>query len=161
MRLLTQTMIARLTGMDVVNASIYDGASSLGEAILMSANIKRKRKVVISGAIHPEYITTAKTYGFGGEIDIITSAYTSSYETDWKQVEELIDDKTAALVISMPNFFGVLEDVKQAQKIAQKKGIMLIVSVNPISLGLLKQPADYGADIVVGEGQPLATIEFC
>lgn len=150
-----QTMIARLTGMDVVNASIYDGASSLGEAILMSANIKRKRKVVISGAIHPEYITTAKTYGFGGEIDIITSAYTSSYETDWKQVEELIDDKTAALVISMPNFFGVLEDVKQAQKIAQKKGIMLIVSVNPISLGLLKQPADYGADIVVGEGQPL------
>jgi glycine dehydrogenase subunit 1 len=150
-----QTMVAKLTGMDVVNASIYDGASSLAEAILMACNIKKKNKVVLSGTLHPEYITTAKTYGFGAEIDVVSSSYTPSYETDWEQVEDLIDDRTAALAISMPNFFGVLEDVKRAEKIAQEKGILLIVSANPISLGLLKPPSDYGADIVVGEGQPL------
>ncbi len=150
-----QTMMARLTGMDVVNASIYDGASSLGEAVLMACNIKKKNKVVFSGAIHPEYLTTAKTYGFGNGIDIVSSVYTSSCETDWKQLEKLVDDNTAAIVISMPNFFGVIEDVKQAEKIAQAKDVMLIVSTNPITLGLLKPPSDYGADIVVGEGQPL------
>lgn len=150
-----QTMIAKLTGMDVVNASIYDGASSLGEAILMACSIKRKDKVILSGAIHPAYITTAETYGFGADIDVISSSYTSSYETDWEQLEDLIDDSTAALVISMPNFFGVLEDVKRAKEIAEKNDLMLIVSANPISLGLLKPPAEYGADIVVGEGQPL------
>lgn len=116
---------------------------------------KEKNKVVLSGTLHPEYITTAKTYGFGAEIDVVFSSYTTSYETDWEQVESLIDDSTAALAISMPNFFGVLEDVKRAEKIAREKGILLIVSANPISLGLLKPPSDYGADIVVGEGQPL------
>ncbi len=150
-----QTMIAGLTGMDVVNASIYDGASSLGEAILMACNIKHKNKVVLSGAIHPAYISTANTYGFGADIDVTCSLYTPSYETDWEQVEDLIDDNTAALVISMPNFFGVLEDVNRAKEIAQKNDIMFIVSANPISLALLKPPAEYGADIVVGEGQPL------
>lgn len=150
-----QTMIAKLTGMDVVNASIYDGASSLAEAILMACNIKKKNKVVLSGTIHPEYITTAKTYGFGAHINVMPSSYTTSYETDWEQVEEIIDGSTAALAISMPNFFGVLEDVKRAEKIAREKDVMLIVSANPISLGLLKPPSDYGADIVVGEGQPL------
>jgi glycine dehydrogenase subunit 1 len=150
-----QTMIAKLTGMDVVNASIYDGASSLAEAVLMACNIKKRNKVVISGAIHPEYITTVKTYGFGADIHVMSSSYTTSYETDWEQVEDLIDDSTAALAISMPNFFGVLEDVKRAEKIAREKGVMLIVLANPISLGLLKPPSDYGAHIVVGEGQPL------
>ena len=148
-------MISNLTGMDVVNASIYDGASSLGEAILMACNIKKKNKVVLSGAIHPEYITTAQTYSFGADIDAVVTPYTPGFETDWENINNLTDDNTAALVVSMPNFFGVLEDIKQAQKFAREKDIMLIVSANPISLALLKPPSEYGADIVVGEGQPL------
>jgi len=150
-----QTMVANLTGVDVVNASIYDGASSLAEAILMACNIKRKSKVVVSGALHPEYINTAKTYGFGAEVDIDTANYTASYETDWSDMENKIDGETAAVVVSMPNFFGVLEDVKRAQKIAQAKQVLLIVVANPISLGILMPPGKYGADIVVGEGQSL------
>ncbi|MGI6423676.1 MAG: aminomethyl-transferring glycine dehydrogenase subunit GcvPA [Tepidanaerobacteraceae bacterium] len=150
-----QSMISNLTGMDVVNASIYDGASSLGEAILMACNIKKKNKVVLSGAIHPEYITTAQTYSFGADIDAVVTPYTPGFETDWENINNLTDDNTAALVVSMPNFFGVLEDIKQAQKFAREKDIMLIVSANPISLALLKPPSEYGADIVVGEGQPL------
>lgn len=150
-----QTMIANLTGMDVVNASVYDGASSLAEAILMACNIKKKQKVIISGALHPEYINTAKTYSNGPKIDIVTTKYTHNYETDWAELENLVDETTAALVVSMPNFFGVLEDVKRAHNIAKEKGLLFILAANPISLGLLKSPGEYGADIVVGEGQPL------
>jgi glycine dehydrogenase subunit 1 len=150
-----QTMIANLTGMDVVNASVYDGASGLAEAVLMACDIKRKGRVVLSGAVHPEYIETVKTYGFGYNKEITVAPYTAAYETDWDRAERLADRETAALVVSMPNFFGVLEDVERARQIAEQKGAMFIVVVNPISLGILKPPGDYGADIVVGEGQPL------
>lgn len=150
-----QTMMANLTGMDVVNASVYDGASSLAEAVLMACDIKRKDRVVISGAVHPEYVETARTYGFGYNKDIAVVPYTESLETNWDKMASVADGDTAAFVISMPNFFGVLEDVKRAEKIAKEKDAMLIVAVNPISLGLVVPPGEYGADIAVGEGQPL------
>jgi glycine dehydrogenase subunit 1 len=150
-----QTMIANLTGMDVVNASVYDGASSLAEAVLMACDIKRKDKVVISGAVHPEYVETARTYGFGYNKDIAVVPYAESLETDWDKMDDMVDGSTAAIVVSMPNFFGVLEDVKRARDIAKAKNVMFIVVANPISLGLLRPPGEYGADIVVGEGQPL------
>lgn len=150
-----QTMISNLTGIDAVNASVYDGGSALGEAILMACNIKRKQKVVISGALHPDYINTAKTYAYGADITIETTDYASNYETDWLDMEDKIDDDTAALVVSMPNFFGTIEDVKKANEIAQAKKVLFIVVTNPMSLGLLAPPGDYGADIVIGEGQPL------
>lgn len=150
-----QTMISKLTGMDVVNASIYDGATSLAEAVLMACDIKRKDKVVISEAVHPEYIETVKTYAFGVNKQIDVVSYNENLETNWKELENSIDKNTAALVVSMPNFFGVLEDVEKASKIAEEKKVMLIVVANPISLGLLVPPGDYGADVVVGEGQPL------
>lgn len=150
-----QTMIAELTGMDAANASLYDGASSLAEAILMACRIKKKNKVVISQTLHPEYIETSQTYALGSDIKVLVSPYNCLYETDWDKLETLIDSETAALVVSVPNFFGVIEDVRRAQKIAQEKGVMLIVAANPIALAFLKPPSEYGADIVVGEGQPL------
>jgi len=150
-----QTMMASLTGMDVVNASVYDGASSLAEAVLMACDIKRKNRVVISGAVHPEYVETAATYGFGYNKEIAVVPYSASMETDWDKLADMVDDGTAAVVISMPNFFGVLEDVSRARHITKQKGVLLIVAANPISLGILKPPGEYGADIVVGEGQPL------
>lgn len=153
-----QTMIAKLTGMDVVNASIYDGATSLAEAVLMACDVKRKDRVVISEAVHPEYIETVKTYAFGLNKEVCVVPYDENLETKWNEIENSIDDDTAALVVSMPNFFGVLEDVEKASKIADEKKLMLIVVANPISLGLLVPPGDYGADIVVGEGQPLGNV---
>ncbi|MCR4429460.1 MAG: aminomethyl-transferring glycine dehydrogenase subunit GcvPA [Tepidanaerobacteraceae bacterium] len=152
-----QTMMANLTGMDVVNASMYDGASSLAEAVLMACDIKRKNKVVVSEAVHPEYVETIKTYGFGYNKEIEVVPCTDLLETDWNNMVDMVDSDTAAIVVSMPNFFGVLEDVKRAAEISRAKNIMLIVSVNPISLGLTIPPGKYGADIVTGEGQPLGS----
>lgn len=152
-----QTMMANLTGMDVVNASVYDGASALAEAALMACDIKRKDKVVVSEAVHPEYIETVKTYAFGYNKTVSVVPCTDLLETDWDNMADMVDSNTAAIVLSMPNFFGVLEDVKRAEEISREKDVMLIVSVNPISLGLIIPPGEYGADIVTGEGQPLGS----
>jgi glycine dehydrogenase subunit 1 len=152
-----QTMIANLTEMDVSNASVYDGASALAEAVLMACDIKRKDSVAVSGGVHPEYIETVKTYcyGYGKKVNIIP--FDVSGETDWKAAEKVIDDKTAAVIISVPNFFGVIEDVDNINKLSEQKNIMLISVVNPLSLGLIRSPGSYGADIAVGEGQPLGS----
>ncbi len=106
-----QTMTANLTGMDVANASVYDGASALAEAVLMACDIKKKDRVAVSGAVHPEYIETVKTYcyGYGKKVDVIPC--NDNCETDWKAAEQIIDGNTAAVIASVPNFFGVLEDV--------------------------------------------------
>jgi len=150
-----QTMIASLTGMDVVNASVYDGASSLAEAMLMACDIKNKNEIVVSGALHPEYVETAVTYGEGVGITVKSIPYTKEYATDWNMAEEVLTQKSAALVLAVPNFFGTIEDVGRAKVAAKKAGALFIVAANPVSLGLLKAPGEYGADIVVGEGQPL------
>lgn len=152
-----QTMLARLTGMDVVNASVYDGASALAEAVLMAFDIKGRRRVIVSAAVHPEYVETVKTYcyGVGGEVSLVP--YTAGYETDWGAAEGAAGGEAAALVVSVPNFFGVVEDVRRAQELAREKGLLLVVVASPVSLALLKPPAAYGADLVVGEGQPLGS----
>jgi glycine dehydrogenase subunit 1 len=152
-----QTMIANLTGMDVANASVYDGASALAEAVLMACDIKRKESVVVSGAVHPEYIETVKTYCYGYDKEVNVIPCNDNYETDWKVAEQMIDDNTAAVVAPMPNFFGVLEDVDRVKQLSRHSNIMLIAVVNPISLGLIRPPGEYGADISVGEGQPLGS----
>ncbi len=152
-----QTMTANLTGMDVANASVYDGASALAEAVLMACDIKKKGRVAVSGAVHPEYIETVKTYcyGYGKKVDVIPC--NDNCETDWKAAEQIIDGNTAAVIASVPNFFGVLEDVDEINRLKSSKNIMLIAVVNPLSLGLIRPPGDYGADIAVGEGQPLGS----
>ena len=149
-----QTMICRLTGMDVSNASMYDGASALAESILMACNTGSRKKAIISRGIHPEYISTSRTYLKNTGIEIIEVDIKNGI-TDIVMLGALVDENTGCVVFSNPNFFGCIEDVFEIEKICHSKGAYLIASVDPISLGLLVPPSEYNADIAVGEGQPL------
>ncbi len=149
-----QTMICRLTGMEVSNASHYDGAASLAEAVLMARNVTEgsRRKVVLSPAVHPHYRAVVKTYLQG------TDAFVAGEEPGSMQINDLtahLDETTAALVIQNPNFFGQFEDVSGLADKVHSAGALLIVVVDPISLGLFQAPGDYGADVVVADGQSL------
>ena len=150
-----QTMISNLTGLDVTNASMYDGASSAAEALLMAIRIKRKNRVVISSAINPEYKKVIETYldGPGAEI-VYVDFDPKTGMTDTAKLSGILEGSSAFL-IQHPNYFGVLENMKEIGKIAHEKGVMLVHHYYPISLGLLKKPKDYGADIATAEGQSL------
>jgi glycine dehydrogenase subunit 1 len=150
-----QTLIAQLTGMDVSNASLYDGGSAVAEAVLMALAVtKRSGRVVAAGSVHPEYRQILKTVLANLEPEVVTVPATGGI-TDPKALAAAVTDDTAAVVIQYPNFFGQLEDVERLVDAAHAKGALAIVSVDPISLGLLKRPGRYGADIVVAEGQAL------
>lgn len=147
-----QTLIAQLTGMDVANASMYDGSTSMAEAFLMAQRVTRRDKVVIAETVHPEYLEVARTYTQHGDLAIETVAF----DEKTGRIHDLdkLDDKTAALVIQSPNFFGCVEDLQTLADRAHAVGALLIVVVTEaISFGLLKSPGECGADIVVGEGQ--------
>jgi glycine dehydrogenase subunit 1 len=151
-----QSMICDLTGMDVANASHYDGATAAAEAVIQAYNVFRKKrnKVVLAPTIHPHYRQTIRTYTQGMDVEIIgDETPTASLE----HLIDLVDERTACLILQTPNFLGQLEDLAGvADRVhAQGKDALLAVITNPISLGLLKPPGDYGADIVLGEGQPL------
>ncbi|MBD0327198.1 MAG: aminomethyl-transferring glycine dehydrogenase subunit GcvPA, partial [Pyrinomonadaceae bacterium] len=149
-----QTLVCQLTGMDVANASMYDGSTALAEAVLMAERITRRKKVITSTAVHPEYLDVVDTYvqHYGIElqrIDVDTSTGLTATEA-----LAALDDKTAALVVQSPNFFGCIEDVKALAEKAHAAGALLIVAITePISLGLLRSPGSNDADIVVAEGQ--------
>jgi glycine dehydrogenase subunit 1 len=149
-----QSLVTALTGMEVANASMYDGATALTEAGLMACGHTKRKKLVVSGAVHPEYLEVLKTYGRGQNLEIAQIPWQDGV-TDLKELEKALDDKTAALLVQHPNFFGALEPVEEMSDMAHKKGALLVVSADPISLGIIKQPGSYGADIVTGEGQPL------
>ncbi len=149
-----QSLIAALTGMDVANASMYDGATALTEAGLMACSHTKRKKLIISSTVHPDYREVLKTYCRGLNIEIIEIPWKDG-ATSLEELEKTIDDKTAAVLIQQPNFLGALEPVEEISDIAHNKGALLLVSADPISLGLLKTPGSYGADIVTGEGQPL------
>ena len=150
-----QSMICQLTDMEIANASLLDGGSAAGEAVLMAARVTRKKKIVMSKLVHPAYRDVVKTYGkqkglVFSEIDINNTV------TDLNQLESKIDDRTAAVVIQYPNFFGSIEDMLKIKNIVGSlKSTLLIIITNPIALALLKTPGELGADIVIGEGQPL------
>jgi glycine dehydrogenase subunit 1 len=149
-----QTLIAQLTGMDVANASMYDGSTSMAEAFLMAQRVTRRDKVVIAETVHPEYLEVGKTYTQHGDLTIETVHFDK--ETGRVLDNELnkLDDKTAAFVVQSPNFFGCIEDLEALAEKAHSVGALLIVVVTEaISFGLLKSPGACGADIVVGEGQ--------
>jgi len=149
-----QTMIAELTGMDVANASMYDGASAAAEAMLMACRIKRKMKFAVSEAIHPEYLEVIRTVAEPMGIEIVTFPY--NRETGMTEPEEMkavVTEACAGFLVGYPNFFGIIEDI-QALRAAVPDALMA-VNANPIALGVLKAPGDLGADIVCGEGQPL------
>ena len=149
-----QTMICELTGMDVSNASVYDGATAAAEAVNMCC--ERSRQVVFcSEAAHPDNIRVIKTYCWASGHQLVMVPVKDG-KTDFSQIAGQLDKKTSAcLYIQSPNFFGQVEDVQQAAELIHSVGAKLICACNPIALGLLKTPAEQGADIAVGEGQPL------
>ncbi len=149
-----QSLICELTAMDVSNASMYDGASSLAEAALLAVRSTGKKKILLPAAVHPEYRTVVRTYLSHMDVEIIEIPAQDG-ATDTAFLERLLDGNVAAVVIQQPNFFGILEDAHRAAGLAHKAGALLIACVNPISLGIFSPPGEYGADIAVGEGQPL------
>lgn len=148
-----QTMICDLTGMDASNASVYDGACAAAESIAMCRERKRK-KALVSGTVNPYVLETVKTYcrGSGAELVVIPE---KDGVTDRKALEEFLDDTAACVYIQHPNYYGSLEDAEEIGRLAHAAGAKYIMGVNPISLGVLKTPFEYGADIAAGDGQPL------
>lgn len=145
-----QTMICELTGLDAANASVYDGASAAAEAVAMCRERKRTRAVV-SAAAHPDVISTIRTYSFGAGTEV-AAAPAENGVTD---LTGLLDETTACVYVQQPNFFGQLEDLPALAAQVHAAGARLIVGVNPAALGVLESPGACGADIAVGEGQPL------
>jgi glycine dehydrogenase subunit 1 len=149
-----QTLICQLTGMEVANASMYDGSSGLAEAILMAHRINGRREVVMPLAVHPEYRAVCRTYVRKLGLHLHEVPYTDHGATDRKQVKAALSDRTSAVVIQSPNFFGVLESLDELAEAAHSAGALLIVAVaEPVSFGIVRSPGEYGADIVAGEGQ--------
>ena len=150
-----QTLITQLTGMDVSNSSLYDGGSAAAEAVLMAlVATRRSARVVVAESVHPEYRQILATYLANLDTELIAIG-TPEGAVAPEQLEAAVDRQTACVLLQHPNFFGCLEEVEAAAEIAHRAGALLIVAVDPISLGLLKRPGDYGADIVVAEGQSL------
>ena len=157
-----QTMMASLMGLEVSNASLYEGASALAEAILMAVRLSKKQKrarVLIPRAVHPYYRSAANAIVYQQNIELVEIPYLEQTGTvDMQALNNLIDEDTTALVIPQPNFFGVLEDVDQLADWAREKNIISIAVVNPVAMSLLKPPGQWGkngVDIACGEGQPL------
>jgi glycine dehydrogenase subunit 1 len=148
-----QTMIAELTGMDVSNASLYDGASACAEAMYMANATTRKDKVLVSKAIHPNTLKVLKTYADAKDLNLV-EVDVKDGQTDYDQLEGMVDKDTAAVIIQSPNFFGIIEDIERVEPVVHKqKRTLLIQSADPLSLAVLKSPGEMGADIAVGDGQ--------
>jgi len=148
-----QTMISELTGMDASNASIYDGAAAAAEAIAMCRE-RKKKKALVSETVMPSVMETIKTYCFGNEMELVVVPGRDGL-TDMKALESLLDSNTACVYIQHPNYYGNLEEAELIGELAHQAGAKYIMGVNPISLGVLKTPREYGADVAVGDGQPL------
>ncbi|HUF92395.1 MAG TPA: aminomethyl-transferring glycine dehydrogenase subunit GcvPA [Candidatus Limnocylindria bacterium] len=149
-----QTMIAELTGMDVANASIYDGASSLAEAALMAHAVTGRTEIVLARGVNPLYRRVVATYCEGPGIRL-RDVPAPEGVLDPEAARKLVGGKTAALVVQSPNFYGCLEDVAAAAELAHAAGALLVVVSDPVNLGVLQAPGRLGADIVVGDGQGL------
>ena len=150
-----QTMVSRLTGMDVSNASLYDGASALAEAAVMALSIKKRETIVIADSVHPEYRAVLATYAEarGFQVRTVKSKNGTVSAEEW---DKQIDDTAAAVIVQCPNFFGLLEDPEEICEAAHNRGALFISCfTEPAAFGLIKPPGDFGADITVGEGQSL------
>jgi glycine dehydrogenase subunit 1 len=150
-----QTLICQLTGLDIANASLYEGGSAVAEAVFMAISItQRHGKVLIPESLHPEYRRTLATYltNLDARLEVLPTPH--GY-LDPENLKRALDDQTSCIVVQHPNFFGCLEEVEALAHTAHARGALFIVSFDPISLGLLKRPGQYGADIAVAEGQSL------
>ena len=148
-----QSMMCALTGMDAANASHYDGATSLAEAVTVALQVSRNRrkKVILSHAIHPQYREVARSYHQGRDIRIIGDRGRGEIV----DLLEMLDDNTAMLALQYPNFFGQIDDLATVAEAVHAAGALLVIVANPMALSLFKSPGQLGADIVVGEAQPL------
>lgn len=149
-----QTMISELTGLPVSNASMYDGASALAEACVMSCEATRRNEILIASSVHPESRQVLKTYAKYRNIKVTEVEYKNG-QVDLDDLNAKINKDTAAVIVQNPNFFGIIEDVEAIAEITHKNKSLLTVSADPISLSILKSPGQMGADIAVGEGQSL------
>jgi len=137
-----QSMVAELYGMDIANASMYDGATAFAEAAIMAVGATGRNKVTVSEAVHPHYRQVLKTYCWSMGIEVVTGL-------------NEVDNTTACILVQSPNFFGLVEDLAEIRQTCDKTGALMVVSADPVSCALLKPPGEYGADVVTGEGQPM------
>ncbi|AZB43556.1 aminomethyl-transferring glycine dehydrogenase subunit GcvPA [Bacillus sp. FJAT-42376] len=147
-----QTMICELTGMDVANSSMYDGGTALAEAAMLAAGQTKKKKILVSEAVNPESKDVLRTYAKGQYIEVI-EVPASKGTTDLAALEKEMGDDVAAVIVQYPNFYGQVEPLKDIEPIAHQGKSMMIVSSNPLALGILTPPGALGADIVVGDAQ--------
>ncbi|MEN8907351.1 MAG: aminomethyl-transferring glycine dehydrogenase subunit GcvPA [Clostridiales bacterium] len=150
-----QTMICELTGMEVTNSSMYDGATATAEAMNMACNLKNKNKVLISQSVHPETVEVVKTYGKYLNKEINEFQLDDFGGVNIEDLESKISDETGAVIIQSPNFFGIIENISKISDIVHKNKAYLIVIVDPLSLAILEPAGSLGADITVGDGQVL------
>jgi glycine cleavage system P protein (glycine dehydrogenase) subunit 1 len=149
-----QTLVCQLTGMDIANASMYDGSTAMAEAVLMAERVTKRSKVTVSSAVHPQYLEVAQTYVQHAGIDLQHASVDAATGQTPASAFDAIDDQTAAIVVQSPNFFGCIEDLQALSDQAHAHGALLIVAVTEaMSFGLLRSPGACGADIVVAEGQ--------
>jgi len=155
-----QTFVVRLTEMEVANASMYDGATALAEAVLMAQRLRpERRKVILSKGVHFHWLQVVRTIVAPLELSLVEVETTESLETDWEAMGSCVDEDTICVVLQNPNFFGTIEDLREIQRLESQvhgAGALFVWAVvESTSLGLLKPPGQLGADIVVAEGQPL------
>jgi len=147
-----QTMICELTGMDVANSSMYDGGTALAEAAMLSAGHTRRKKILVSSAVHPESKEVLNTYAKGQQLEVVEIPYKNGV-TDVDALNQLMDQDVAAVIVQYPNFFGGIEPLKEIEEIAHTDKSLFVVSSNPLALGVLTPPGLFGADIVIGDAQ--------
>jgi glycine dehydrogenase subunit 1 len=149
-----QTMIAELTGMDAANSSMYDGGTALAEAAAMATAITKLNKIIISETVHPEARDILHTRAVGQGFEIVEISHKAGL-TNLDELEQAIDENTAAVIVQYPNFFGLIEDLTAIGQLVHRSKGLFVVNANPLALGVLKSPGAYDADIVVGDCQPL------
>ncbi len=149
-----QTLICQLTGMDIANASLYDGASGAAEAVLMANRLKSKPKILVAKSVHPQYREVIQTYTRNLNLTVEEIEFSNRGEVDLENLDEKLDSETSAVVTQSPNFFGIIENLDKISALAhERQALSIVVVAEPVSLGLLEAPGKLGADIVTGEGQ--------
>ena len=149
-----QSLICRLTGMDASNASVYDGATAAAETMGLMCSAKRKNKLLLSSGLHPEVIETVKTYAHSTGVEVVIIPLDKNGVTDVQAVRDNMEG-SAGLIAANPNFYGCIENIETLAAAVHEAGALFAAYVNPISLGLLKRPGDAGADIAIGDAQPM------
>jgi glycine dehydrogenase subunit 1 len=153
-----QSLICQLTGLDVSNASLYEGGTAVSEAVFMAMRVNgRESRIILCGAVNPHYRRTVETYLEGLNCEVVTIPVSSNGTTDLNALKAAVNDQTACVVFQSPNYLGCIEDVGAITQLTQAAGALAVMSFDPISLGILKRPGDFGVDIAVAEGQSLGT----